>query len=244
MFPAAGTVPHPETRREPSCPAAKTAVCSQKRGATLESLGRSGILTGVPGAGLEADEPLTIQQFVDPSEREGLAELAIQDSLKLRPPKRRDVVSWGGASLHSLNEAALLLRRQSSLAVWCRKPTHRFDAAITVGVRPTLYEPSAPANCISDLERLPPLQHQQHAPQPIPLHRVRFLGDQTREPAPIAMLPFDNVHVASLIGSRIIAPQGRWRNMGKKGEGARIKYEPYYSGSGDSAFFRFFGAIA
>jgi hypothetical protein len=35
------------------------------------------------------------------------------------------------------------------------------------------------------------------------------------------MLPFNNVHVASLIGSRIIAPQGRWRNMGKKGEGAR-----------------------
>jgi hypothetical protein len=102
---------------------------------------------------------MTIQQLVDPSEREGLAELAIQDSLTLRSPKRRDVVSWRGASLHSLDESSLLLRRQSSLAAWCRASTHRFDAAITVGVRPTLYESSAPSNCISDLDRLPPLQH-------------------------------------------------------------------------------------
>jgi hypothetical protein len=37
----------------------------------------------------------------------------------------------------------------------------------------------------------------------------------------ITVLSFNHVHVASLTGSHIIAPQGRWRNTGKKGEGAR-----------------------
>jgi hypothetical protein len=64
----------------------------------------------MPGPGLEADEAMTIQQLVDPVEREGLAELAIQNPLNLRPSERRDAVSWRDASLHSLNETSLLLR--------------------------------------------------------------------------------------------------------------------------------------
>jgi len=115
------------------------------------------------GPGLETDEAMTIQQLVDPVERKGLAELTIQDSLNLRPPERRDAVSWRSAGLHSLHEASLLLGGQSSLTPWCRAATHRLDATVTTGIRPTLHESATAASSVSNFQRLPPLQHQQHA---------------------------------------------------------------------------------
>jgi hypothetical protein len=48
-----------------------------KRGATLESLGCSRILSGRVGPRLEADQAMTIQQLVDPVEREGLPAIDI-----------------------------------------------------------------------------------------------------------------------------------------------------------------------
>jgi hypothetical protein len=66
------------------------------------------------GTRIEAYEPVTIQQLVDSSEREGLAELAIENSLDLPSTERSDAVSWCGASLYSLDEASLLLGRQLS----------------------------------------------------------------------------------------------------------------------------------
>ncbi len=66
------------------------------------------ILPGMPGPGLEADEAMTIQQRVDPVERESLAELTVQDSLNLRPSERRDAALWRGAGLaRGTRQAAL-----------------------------------------------------------------------------------------------------------------------------------------
>ena len=220
-FPAARIVLRPETRREPWCAAGRSALCSQKGGATLESLGCGRILLGMPGSGFEADEAMTIQQLVDPVEREALAKIAGQDSLNLRPAERRDAVSWRGAGHHSLHETCLLLGRQSSLTTWCRAPAHRLDAAVTIGVRPTLHESATAAYGVSNFQRLPPLQHQQCATQPITLHRVRLFGNQASEPASIATISFEYIHAASLSGGRIIAPVVRWRNMGEQGKGAR-----------------------
>lgn len=61
------------------------------------------------GPGLEADKAMTIQQLVDPVEREGLAELTIQNPPNLRPSERCHAISRRGTSLHSLNETSLLL---------------------------------------------------------------------------------------------------------------------------------------
>jgi len=59
--------------------------------------------------GLEADEAMKIQQLVDPVEREGLAELTIQNPPNLRPSERCHAISRRGTSLYSLNETSLLL---------------------------------------------------------------------------------------------------------------------------------------
>jgi hypothetical protein len=83
--------------------------------------------------------------------------------MNLRPSERRDAVSWRGDGLHSLHEASLLLGRQPSLTSWCRAATHRLDAAVKIGVRPTLHESATAAYSVSNFQRLPPLQHQQHA---------------------------------------------------------------------------------
>jgi hypothetical protein len=99
---------------------------------------------------------VTLQQLIDPSEREGLAELAIENPLDLPSTKRSDAVSWCGASLHSLDEASLLLGRQPSDATWCRASTHRLDTAVTIRVRPPLYEGSTAAYGAGDFKRVRP----------------------------------------------------------------------------------------
>ena len=128
----------------------------------LESLGCSQILPGMSGPRLEADEAMTVQQLGDPVKRAGLAELAIQDPLDLRPSERCHAMSWHQPSLVQRN--GLLLGRQSSLPTGCRATTHRLDAAITMGVRPTLHESATAGYDVSNFQRLPPQQHQQHAP--------------------------------------------------------------------------------
>lgn len=57
------------------------------KAATLESLGCGRILPGASGSRLEAHEPMALQQFVNTAERDGLAELTIQDPLDLRSTK-------------------------------------------------------------------------------------------------------------------------------------------------------------
>jgi hypothetical protein len=126
----------------------------------------------MPGPRIEAYEPVALQQPVDPREREGLAELAIQNPLELPSTKRSDAVSWCGASLYSLDEASLLLGRQPSRAAGCRASTHRLDTTVTIRVHPTLHEGPTAAHGASDFKRLPPLQCEQHASKAIPLYRV------------------------------------------------------------------------
>jgi hypothetical protein len=79
--------------------------------------------------------------------------------------------------------------RELSCAAGCLALSHSLDAAVTIGVRPTLHESSTAAYSIGDYKRLPPLQHQQHATQPIPPHHIRFFGNQASEPAPISAIP-------------------------------------------------------
>ena len=58
---------------------------SDKRIATLEILGCGQILSGILWPGLEADNAMTIQLFVDPDEMNVFAELSIRDPMNSAP---------------------------------------------------------------------------------------------------------------------------------------------------------------
>lgn len=89
----------PRTGYELACGGGRPVRDFQKGGATFESLGCGWILLGMPVQRIEAYEPVTLQEPVDPSKRESLAELAIENLLDLPSTKRRRLVVWRRPSL-------------------------------------------------------------------------------------------------------------------------------------------------
>ena len=147
------------------------------------------------GTRTQARQAKAVQQLVSPRQRVLDAKLRLQNADCVFAAQTTDaVIALRGTGFESFKECRLLVGWKLGRRATTRLRGQRGDTSVTVGIRPTLYEPTTARQMILNGLGFQPFESQQDDPVSIALLGVPLSTHQTPQRRSISRRTFLNMH--------------------------------------------------